>query len=130
MPHHHPIRGKEGFAMLTINKVILCGRVTADGCRLTYTVDATPHCSFTLLLEEVSKQGHTYKLYIPVDLFGDKAEQAAELVSAGDLVLVDGKLQWKSWVDKQGEKQGRLVVLAWKLEKPVVPAAMELAQDE
>jgi single-strand DNA-binding protein len=130
MPHHHPIRGKEWFAMLTINKVILCGRITADGCRLTYTADATPHCSFTLLLEEASKQGYTYKLYIPVDLFGDKAEQAAELVNPGDLVLVDGKLQWKSWVDKQGEKQGRLVVLAWKLEKPAVPAAVELAQEE
>jgi hypothetical protein len=30
--------------------------------------------------------------HIPVDLFGDKAEQAAELVNAGALVLVDGKL--------------------------------------
>jgi single-strand DNA-binding protein len=111
--------------VLTINKVILCGCVTAEGCRLTYTADATPHCSFTLLLEEASKQGHIYKLYIPVDLFGDKAEQTAETINAGDLVLVDGKLQWKSWLDRTGEKHGRLAVLAWKVEKPETPAAVE-----
>ena len=111
--------------MLTINKVLLCGRVTAEGCRLTYTAGATPHCTFTLLLEEASKQGHTYKLYIPVDLFGDKAEQAAETLTAGDLVLVDGKLQWKSWLDRHGEKHGRLAVLAWQVEKPETPAAVE-----
>jgi single-strand DNA-binding protein len=108
--------------VLTINKVILCGRLTEDGCRLTYTTEGTPHVSFTLLLEEASKQGYTYKLYIPIDLFGDKAEQVAETMTAGDLVLVDGKLQWKSWLDRKGEKQGRLGVLAWQVERPAVPA--------
>ena len=116
--------------MLTINKVILCGRLTEDGCRLTYTADGTPHTSFSLLLEEASKQGHTYKLYIPIDLFGDKAEQAAETLNVGDLVLVDGKLQWKSWLDRTGEKHGRLVVLAWKVERPEAPAPLEMAQEE
>jgi single-strand DNA-binding protein len=115
--------------VLTINKVILCGRVTEEGCRLTYTADAIPHCTFTLLLEEASKQGHTYKLYIPIDLFGDKAEQAAETIIADDLVLVDGKLQWKSWLDRKGEKQGRLGVLAWKVEKPTAPASLKMAPE-
>jgi hypothetical protein len=40
-------------------------------------------------------------------------------------VLVDGKLQWKSWLDRKGEKQGRLAVLAWKVDKPETPAAVE-----
>ena len=115
--------------MLTINKVILCGRVTEDGCRLTYTTDGTPHVSFTLLLEEASKQGYTYKLYILIDLFGDKAEQAAETINAGDLVLVDGKLQWKSWLDRKGEKQGRLAVLAWKVEKPETSAVVGVDEE-
>jgi single-stranded DNA-binding protein len=66
-----------------------------------------------------------YKLYIPVDLFGDKAEQTAETINAGDLVLVDGKLQWKSWLDRTGEQHGRLTVLAWKVDKPETPAAVE-----
>jgi hypothetical protein len=42
----------------------------------------------TLLLEEPSKQGYTYKLYVSIELFGDRAEQAAETLNAGDLVLV------------------------------------------
>ncbi len=29
--------------MLTINKVILCDRLTEHGGRLTYTADGTPH---------------------------------------------------------------------------------------
>jgi single-stranded DNA-binding protein len=61
----------------------------------------------------------------PERLLGDKAEQAAETLTAGDLVLVDGKLQWKSWLDRTGEKHGRLAVLAWKVEKPETPAAVE-----
>jgi single-stranded DNA-binding protein len=90
--------------MLAINKVILCGRVTEDGCKLTSTSDGTPQCGFSLLVEEPSREGYTSKLYVSVELYGDKAEQAAETINAGDLVLVDGKLRWKSWFDRRGEK--------------------------
>jgi single-stranded DNA-binding protein len=59
----------------------------------------------------------TSRLYVPVDVFGDRAEKVAEAVGAGDTVLVDGKLRWRSWFDKRGEKQGKLAVLAWSVEK-------------
>jgi single-strand DNA-binding protein len=84
--------------------------------QLTYSENGTPQCSFTLLVEEKGQE-HTLLLYIPIDLFGNRAEKAAEVVSAGDTVLVDGKLRWRSWFDKKGEKQGKLAVLAWNVEK-------------
>ena len=66
-------------------------------------------------------------MYIPVAVVGDKAEQAAEMVNAGDLVLVDGRRCGKSWFDTKGEKQTALVVLAWKMTKPETTPAVEMA---
>jgi single-stranded DNA-binding protein len=100
--------------MHAINKVIVMGCVQ-EGLKLTYGPEGTPQCSLTLLLEEGGKDGGTYKLYLPVDVFSTHAEWVAEHVHAGALVLIDGKLRWKSWVDKQGQKQGKLALMAWQV---------------
>jgi single-stranded DNA-binding protein len=102
--------------MLTINKVLLIGRVADAGPKLAYSSEAQPQCSFTLLVEEAGKDGATtFKLFVPVDVFGTQAEWVAEHINASDLVCVDGKLRWKSWLDKQGQKQGKLGVMAWQV---------------
>jgi single-strand DNA-binding protein len=101
--------------MLTLNKVVLLGTLPEDP-KLVYSENGTPQCSFTLLVEEKGQE-HTCRLYIPCNIFGDRAEKVAEGISAGDTVLVDGKLRWRSWFDKKGEKQGKLAVLAWGVEK-------------
>jgi single stranded DNA-binding protein len=106
-----------------INKVILAGHVTEAGPKLTYSPEGTPQCSFTLLLEEAGRDGHVYKLFLPVEVFSTHGEWAAEHLNAGDLILVDGKLKWKTWVDKKGEKQGRLAVMAWQVSLMSTPAA-------
>jgi single-strand DNA-binding protein len=97
---------------MNINKVIIAGKVT-DGPKLTYSSEGTPQCSFTLIVEEPGRDGTSFKVFVPVEVFGKQAEPVAEEVNAGDIVLVDGKLKWKSWLDKQGQKQGRLGVMAW-----------------
>jgi single stranded DNA-binding protein len=99
--------------MTSLNKLIICGKVTDAGPKLTYTSEGTPQCSFTLMVEEPGRDGSPFKLFVPVELFGKQAEPVAEQVNAGDVVLVDGKLRWRSWIDKKGEKQGRLGVMAW-----------------
>jgi single stranded DNA-binding protein len=98
---------------MSLNKVILCGKVSEAGPKLSYSPEGTPQCTFTLIVEEPGRNGAPFKLFVPVEVFGKQAEPVAERINAGDVVLVDGKLRWKTWVNKQGEKQGRLVVLAW-----------------
>jgi len=47
--------------------------------------------------------------------------QLAGELTAGDAVLVAGKLKWTSWTDKQGQKRTSLCVLA-RLVKRLAPA--------
>jgi single-strand DNA-binding protein len=108
---------------MNINKVIICGRVTDAGPNLTYGNKGTPQCAFTLMVEEPGRDGAPFKLFVPVEVFGKQAEAVTEQIDAGDVVLVDGKLKWKSWLDKQGQKQGRLGVMAWGV-TVVQPAAV------
>jgi single stranded DNA-binding protein len=109
-----------------INKVIVGGRLTAEGPKLTYSPEGTPQCTFTVRIEEAGKDGATFKVFVPIDVFGAHAEWVAAHVNAGALVLVDGKLKWRSWVDKQGQKQGKLVLMGWQvtLVQPATPAAV------
>jgi single-stranded DNA-binding protein len=49
---------------------------------------------------------------IPVDGLSKQAESVVEAVNAGNVVLGNGNLRWKSWLDNRGEKRENLVVLA------------------
>jgi single-strand DNA-binding protein len=102
-------------AMNGFNKVLLAGQVSEAGSKLSYSASGTPLCTFTLVVEESGKEGQAFKLFIPVEVYGAHAEWSAEHLDRGALILVDGKLKWKSALDKQGMKQGRLTVLGWQV---------------
>jgi single-stranded DNA-binding protein len=101
--------------MLVLNKVMLLGS-SPEEPKLTYTENGAPQCSFTLLIAEKGQE-HTFCLYVPCEVFGDRTEKVTEALGLGDTVLVDGTLRWRSWVDKTGEKEGKLAVLAWSAEQ-------------
>lgn len=97
-----------------INKVIISGTV-AD-YKTVVDPDMKVQLSFTLLYQQpYGTQGQVQKLFLPVDVAPSKAEAVAEAIDDGDMVLVDGSLKWRSWIDKKGEKQGKLTVLAWNV---------------
>lgn len=89
--------------MTHINRMLLVGRVTDAGLKLTYSSDGTPQACFALLVEEPGKEGVTFELSVPVAVFGTQAEPVAEQINAGDTVLIDGRLKWKCWLNKRGE---------------------------
>jgi single-stranded DNA-binding protein len=90
-------------------------------------VTGRPLCTFTLLLEESGRQGETFQLFVPVEVYGAHAEWIAEHLDRGALILVDGKLKWKSALDKQGTKQGRLMVLGWQVSLVGTPPSVSAA---
>src|SRR6266545_3145316 len=107
----------EGKDMLAINKVLLVGKVTDAGPKISWTAQGTAQTSLTIQIEEPGRDGQVFKLFVPIVLDGKMAEQAAESVNAGDLVAIDGKLGWTSRVDKKsGEKIGKLTVVAWSVQ--------------
>ena len=79
--------------MLTLNRVTLLGSLPEEP-KLVCSENDIPQYSFTLVVEERGQE-HTDRLYAPVDAVGDKAAKTAESISAGDAVLIDGKLRWR-----------------------------------
>jgi hypothetical protein len=87
----------------------LTGRCADPGPKLTYNpASAKPECRITLIVEE-GKVEQTFSLYVPVFVYGNGAERAAEEVNASDVIAVDGRLGWKSTLKKDGSKLGLCV---------------------
>src|SRR5215510_150127 len=97
-----------------INRVLLVGRVTKYGVSLR---QQDPDCaSFVLAVPECGKDGKTYILRLPVEIWGRRAHDALTL-TAGQLVLVDGKLRRRKRPDEEWE----VVISSWEA-TPVGPA--------
>lgn len=79
--------------------------------------------SFTLRLEEAGPAGQLFKLFVPIEAYGQAGETASAL-AAGEACLVAGKLKWQSYTAKDGSKKSSLCVLA-RLVKQLAPAAVE-----
>src|SRR6266545_6198005 len=107
--------------MLPINKVLLVGKVTEAGPKISWTGHGTAQTSFTLQIDEPGRDGKVFKLFVPVVVY-NKAEQVAETINAGDLLAIDGKIGWTSRVDKKtGERSGKLTVVAWSVQVERAP---------
>lgn len=84
--------------------------------------DTQTPCVTTRLCVTEERDGQLYNLYVPLEAWGKAAQSLGELVE-GTMVLVKGKLKWKSW-EKNGQKQGSLVVRAWQVQALTPVAAM------
>jgi single-stranded DNA-binding protein len=104
------------------NKVILIGRVGERGPKLTYDERATPPCSFTLEVDEVSPTGKVFMSYIPVEIIGKYTAAVAERLEAGQEVLVDGQLKYKKVTSQGGQTTSKLIVSTWTVTAAPVPA--------
>ncbi len=76
-------------------------------------------------LVEAGPAGQAFTLFVPCEAYSQAAELAGEL-SAGDAVLVAGKLKWTSYTAKDGTKKSILAVLA-RIVKRLALAAVEAA---
>jgi single-stranded DNA-binding protein len=112
--------------MFSINKAIVGDKVTDDGVKLTYGENGTPEARWTLMVEEAGAN-HSFTLYVPCSAWGKAAETIAEQLDPGDVIFIpDGKLKFRSWVTKTGEKKTRLEVSTWSvqvIEKAAVTSA-------
>ena len=109
---------------MDLNHVTLTGTLERDP--ITRVADhGTQQVSFTLRLTEAGPAGQAFTLFVPCECYATTAEAAGEL-TAGEAVLVAGKLKWTSWTAKDGTKRTSLCVLA-RLVKRLAPAAVEAA---
>ena len=82
----------------------LVGVVGKYGVEMRYATSGAPCASLTVVVSERGQDGKTYELYVPIEVWGRKAEQAGEL-EAGTWVLFEGKLARR----KKGESWETIV---------------------
>lgn len=99
---------------INVNRVILGGHLTQDPeCRTTANGLAVTR--FRLAVNTVSGQGSARKqtvCYVDVTTFGHQAETVAAYLSTGSPVLLEGRLDWQTWVTRDGQPRGKYVVIA------------------
>jgi single-strand DNA-binding protein len=92
--------------MSSFNKVILVGRVTRDP-ELRYTPNGRPVAQFGLAVDRPrsSSGGDKETDFFDVVVWQQTAEFAAKYATKGRLVLIDGRLQVRSYETQEGQKR-------------------------
>ena len=95
-----------------LNKVFLIGRLTKDP-ELRYTPSGQAVTTFRLATnrEYMTKEGKKEETcYVTVVSWGKQAEVCAEYLKKGNLVFVEGRLQYRTWETQEKEKRSTLEV--------------------
>lgn len=93
-----------------LNKAILMGRLTADP-ELKHTQNNIPVTSFTLAVDRTfGKEKQTD--FLDIVAWRNTAEFVAKWFRKGMLVAVSGRMQTRTWEDKQGNKRKTVEVVA------------------
>jgi len=95
------------------NKIILIGRLTRDP-ELRYTASGHPVANFTLAVDRPFKtaQGERQADFIDVAAWRKLAEVAAQYVSKGQLLTVEGRLEIRSYDGTDGVRRKAATVVA------------------
>jgi single-strand DNA-binding protein len=98
-----------------VNRVLLIGRLGADP-EVRYTPDGTMVVNFRIATDESykNKQGDkvTKTEWHRIVVFGRLAEICGNYLGKGRLVFIEGKLQTRTWDDKDGNKRSVTEILA------------------
>ena len=99
-----------------LNKAIVIGNLTRDP-ELRSLPSGIKVCSFSLATNRVWKDKNGAKQesadYHNVVVFGRQAETVAQYMKKGNSILVEGRMQTRSWDDKtSGEKKYRTEIVA------------------
>ncbi len=113
------MRGNDKSTM-NLNKVFILGNLTRDP-ELRQTAGAQSVCSFSVATNrrytDKSGQKQEQVEFHNLVAWGRTAEVIAQYLRKGSMVLVEGRLQTRSWQDQQGVKH-------WKTE--VIVDAMQM----
>jgi len=101
---------------MNLNKVILVGRLTRDP-ELRSIPSGTQVCSFGLATNRVwtdrqSNEKRNETEFHNIVLWRRLAEIASQYLRKGSLVLIEGRLQTRSWDDQSGNKKQRTEIIA------------------
>ncbi len=103
-----------------LNKAIIIGNLTRDP-ELRSLPSGIKVCSFSVATNRVWKDANGARQesadYHNIVVFGRQAETVAQYMKRGNSILVEGRMQTRSWDDKNsGEKKYRTEIIADKVQ--------------
>ena len=96
-----------------MNKIILMGRLVRDP-EVRYTQTGKVVCQFTIAVDRPfsNQEGQREADFIPIIVWGKQAELCGNSLTKGQRVLVEGRLQIRSYDAKDGSKRWVTEVIA------------------
>jgi single-strand DNA-binding protein len=96
--------------MVSFNKVIIAGNLTRDP-ELRFTNGGVPVCSFGIAVNRVRSKTEEVDFF-DVSAWRELGETIANYKKKGDPILVEGRLQFRSWEAQDGSKRNKVDVVA------------------
>ncbi|WP_289049176.1 single-stranded DNA-binding protein [uncultured Acidaminococcus sp.] len=100
-----------------MNRIILLGRLVRDP-EVKVTSTQKTYCTFTLAVDRpfIAKSGQREADFIPIQTWNKTAEICGNSLSKGQRLLVEGRLQIRSYDGKDGNKHYVTEVIADRVE--------------
>lgn len=99
--------------MASFNRVILVGNLTRDP-QLSYTPSNTPVCEIGIAVNHKwrDREGNSREEVCFVDAvaYGKQAEVINQYMRKGNPMLVEGRLRYRQWTNKEGQNRSKLDV--------------------
>src|ERR687883_1674030 len=103
------------MAATNINRVVMTGNLTRDP-ELRSTGSGTSVCSLRIACnprrKDASGNWTDKPNYFDVTVWGAQGENCAQYLSKGRPVAVDGRLEWREWEDRDGNKRQSIDIIA------------------
>ena len=103
------------MAATNINRVVLTGNLTRDP-ELRNTPSGTSVCSLRVACntrrKDASGEWVDKPNYFDVTVWGAQGENCANYLQKGRPVAIDGRLEWREWEDKEGNKRQSVDIIA------------------
>ena len=96
--------------MVSFNRVVLGGNLTQDP-ELRFTKDGVPVCSLTIAVNRVKSRNEAVDFF-NISAWRELGETVANYKKKGDPILVEGRLQYRTWQTQDGLKRSAVDVVA------------------
>ena len=96
--------------MVSFNRAVLVGNLTRDP-ELRMTQNGVPVCSFSIAVNRVSSKSEAADFF-NVSAWRELGETVATYKKKGDPILIEGRLQYRTWQAQDGGKRSTVDVVA------------------
>jgi single-strand DNA-binding protein len=96
--------------MVSFNRVVLAGNLTRDP-ELRFTNDGVPVCSLGLAVNRVRSKSEEVDFF-DISAWRELGQTIANYKKKGDPILVEGRLQYRTWEAQDGSKRSKVDVVA------------------